>query len=65
MIVKEKIRDYNKKIDDLIQYVIVNYSQDIDFNNEIELYDRLIYLLANGVLNKELNSDYLDGLDFY
>lgn len=64
MIVKEKIRDYNKKIDDLIQYVIVNYSQDIDFNNEIELYDRLIYLLANGVLNKELNSDYLDGLDF-
>ena len=64
MIVKERIRDYNNKIDDLIQYVIVNYSQDIDFNSEIELYDRLIYLLANGILNKELDSDYLDGLDF-
>ena len=50
MIVKGKIRDYNKKIDNLIQSVIVNYSQDIDFNNEIELYDRLVYLLANGVL---------------
>ena len=46
MIVKGKIRDYNKKIDNLIQSVIVNYSQDIDFNNEIELYDRLIYLLT-------------------
>ena len=64
MIVKEKIRDYNKKIDNLIQYVIINYSQDIDFNNEIELYDRLIYLLVNGVLNKELDSDYLEKLDF-
>lgn len=63
MIVKGKIRDYNKKIDNLIQSVIVNYSQDIDFNNEIELYDRLVYLLANGVLNKEFNSDYLNKLD--
>ena len=63
MIVKGKIRDYNKKIDDLIQFVIVNYSQDIDFNNEIELYDRLIYLLANGVLNNEFDNAYLDKLD--
>lgn len=63
MIVKGKIRDYNKKIDNLIQSVIVNYSQDIDFNNEIELYDRLIYLLTNGILNKEFDSDYLSKLD--
>lgn len=63
MIVKGKIRDYNKKIDNLIQSVIVNYSQDIDFNNEIELYDRLINLLTNGILNKEFDSDYLSKLD--
>lgn len=63
MIIKDNIRDYNRKMDKLIQYVILNYSQDIDFNNEIELYDRLMYLLVNGSLNKELESEYFDKLD--
>lgn len=59
MIVSGKCKDYNDKLDNLIQSVILNNSQDINFNNDKELYDRLIYLLIDGSLNEELDSDYL------
>ena len=62
MIVSGKCRDYNKIIDNMIQSVIVNNSQDIDLNNQKDLFDRLIYLLIKGDLNNELNSEYISAL---
>lgn len=59
MIVSGKCKDYNDKLDKLIQSVILNNSQDIDLNNDKELYERLVYLLIDGSLNEELDSDYL------
>ena len=63
MIVSGKCKDYNKVIDSMIQSVIVNNSQDIDLNNQKDLFDRLIYLLIKGDLNNELNSEYISMLD--
>lgn len=64
MIVSGKCRDYNDKLDSMIQSVVVNNSYDIDLNDDKALYDRIVYLLINGSLNYELNSEHVNNLDY-
>ena len=64
MIVSGKCRDYNDKLDSMIQSVVVNNSCDIDLNDDKELYDRIVYLLIDGSLNYELDSEFVCGLNY-
>ena len=60
MVTIDEIIESEKRIFDLKPYVILRYSEDIDFNNEAELYDSLISHLAKGDLDDSIYSSHLE-----
>ena len=62
MVTIDDIIESEKRINDLKQSVILRYSEDIDFNNEGELYQNIINHLVNGDLNDVFYSSCLEDI---
>ena len=63
MITIEDVTESRKRIEDLKQSTILRYSENINYNNEVELYHALISHLVKGDFDDVFYSSYLENVD--